>query len=200
MSMWDRGTAALATLRAAPQTGHLGRGAGLIDEHQSAGIEIGLAFEPGQPARGDVRALLLGGVRVFFKADPMAIEEPPHRAGPDRQVALFQQRLQLGECDVRRLLHLGQQERGRALDPSRPPVTASRIGRGAAPSGATHQPNGWRSTRSRRTVPPHHDVTTRLDCLNHPDAQILGKIVRHPYWPPSPASILNHIEDQMDIP
>ena len=68
MSMWDRGTAALATLRAAPQTGHLGRGAGLIDEHQSAGIEIGLAFEPGQPARGDVRALLLGGVRGFFKA------------------------------------------------------------------------------------------------------------------------------------
>ena len=65
MSMWDRGKA-LATLRAAPQTGHLGRGAGLIDEHQSAGIEIGLAFEPGQPARGDVRALLLGGVRGFF--------------------------------------------------------------------------------------------------------------------------------------
>ena len=48
--------AALATLRAAPQTGHLGRGAGLIDEHQSAGIEIGLAFEPGQPARGRGRS------------------------------------------------------------------------------------------------------------------------------------------------
>ena len=35
---------------------------------------------------------------------------------------------------------------GRALDPSRPPVSASRIGRGA-PSGATHQPNVWHSTR-----------------------------------------------------
>ena len=58
MSMWDRAN------RAAPQTGHLGRGAGLIGG--SAGIEIGLAFEPGQPARGDVRALLLGGVRGFF--------------------------------------------------------------------------------------------------------------------------------------
>ena len=53
-----------------PRHGSVGRSgdgcAGLIDEHQSAGIEIGLAFEPGQPARGDVRALLLGGVRGFF--------------------------------------------------------------------------------------------------------------------------------------
>ncbi len=64
--MWDRGAAAFATLRAAPQAGHLGRGSGLIDEHQSAGIEIGLGDEPGQPARGDVRSVLLGGVRGFF--------------------------------------------------------------------------------------------------------------------------------------
>ncbi len=66
MSVWHRGTAALATLRAAPQAGHLGRGPGLIDEHQPAGIEIGLDFEPGQPARRDVRPILLGGVRGFF--------------------------------------------------------------------------------------------------------------------------------------
>ena len=78
MSMWDRGTATLATLRAATQAGHFGRGPfaiGLeplalqwltIDEHQPAGIEIGLALEPGPAARGDVRALLLGGVRGFF--------------------------------------------------------------------------------------------------------------------------------------
>ena len=39
---------------------------GLVDEHQPAGIEIGLALEPGPAARGDVRALLLGGVRGFF--------------------------------------------------------------------------------------------------------------------------------------
>ena len=64
--MWDRGTATLATLRAATQAGHFGRGPGLVDEHQPAGIEIGLALEPGPAARGDVRALLLGGVRGFF--------------------------------------------------------------------------------------------------------------------------------------
>ena len=37
-------------------------------DHQSAGIEIGLAFEPGQPARGDVRALL-GRARFFLKLE-----------------------------------------------------------------------------------------------------------------------------------
>ncbi len=66
MSMRDRGTAALATLRAAAQAGHLGRGSGFIDEHQPAGIEIGLLDEPSQPARRDVRSVLLGGVRGFF--------------------------------------------------------------------------------------------------------------------------------------
>ena len=66
MSMRDRGTAAFTTLRAATQAGHLGRGSGLIDEHQPAGIEIGLLDKPGQPARGDVRPVLLGCVRGFF--------------------------------------------------------------------------------------------------------------------------------------
>ena len=66
MSMRDRGTAALTTFRAATQAGHLGRGSGLIDEHQPAGIEIGLPDEPGLAARRDVRSVLLGGVRGFF--------------------------------------------------------------------------------------------------------------------------------------
>ncbi len=51
---------------AAAQTRHLGRGSGLIDEHQPEGIEIGLLDEPGQPARRDVRPIPLGGVRGFF--------------------------------------------------------------------------------------------------------------------------------------
>ena len=66
MSMRDRGTAALTTLRTAAQTGHLGRGSGFVDEHQAAGIEVGLLDEPGQPTRRDVRPVLLGGVRGFF--------------------------------------------------------------------------------------------------------------------------------------
>ena len=66
MAMRDRGAAAFATLRAAPQAGHLGRGPGLIDEHQPAGIEIGLALEPGPATRRDVGSVLLGGVSGFF--------------------------------------------------------------------------------------------------------------------------------------
>ena len=156
--MWDRGTAALATLRAAPQTGHLGRGAGLIDEHQSAGIEIGLAFEPSPACAATSGRSCSAACAVFFKADPMAIEEPPHRAGPDRQVALFQQRLQLGECGGVSSTLASKNAAG----PRSVPTAGHRLSDRArcGPSGATHQPNGWRSTRSRRTVPPHHDVTT----------------------------------------
>jgi hypothetical protein len=45
---------------------HLGGGAGLIDEHQSLGIEVQLAIEPGLAALQDVWPVLLGGVRRLF--------------------------------------------------------------------------------------------------------------------------------------
>ena len=130
--------------------------------------------------------------RFFLKLIPWRSKNRHTVPVPTDRIALFQQRLQLGTSrDVRRLLHLGQQERGRALDPF--PTAGHRLSDRArcGPSGATHQPNGWRSTRSRRfrAAAPRSRDDTRLDCLNHPDAQILGKIVRHPYWPPSPASI-----------
>ena len=130
---WDRGTATLATLRAATQAGHFGRGPGLVDEHQPAGIEIGLALEPGPAARGDVRALLLGGVRGFFLKLMMAIEEPPHRAGPDRQVALFQPATATPRGVMSGVSStLASKNSAAPSLPSRPPVSASRIGRGAA--------------------------------------------------------------------
>jgi hypothetical protein len=66
MAVGNRGTTPLAALRAATQTGHLGRGPGLIDEYQLGGVEIGLALEPGLAPPRDVRAILLGGVRGFF--------------------------------------------------------------------------------------------------------------------------------------
>ncbi len=61
-----RGAAAHPALGAAPQAGHLGRGAGLIDEDELLGIKIGLGVEPGLAAGDDIRPLLLGGVRGFF--------------------------------------------------------------------------------------------------------------------------------------
>jgi hypothetical protein len=57
---------ALATRGTTPQSGHLGTGAGFIDEHQAQGIEIRLAVKPGCASRGDIRPILFGGVRGFF--------------------------------------------------------------------------------------------------------------------------------------
>jgi hypothetical protein len=66
VSVRNRGAASGAAWRTAIAPGHLGRGAGLIDEDQSLGIEIGLRLEPGLPSTRDVRPLLLAGVRGFF--------------------------------------------------------------------------------------------------------------------------------------
>ncbi len=66
MTVGDGGSTALAALGSAPQAGHLGRGAGLVDEDQLLGIKIGLGVAPGMAASDDIRPLLLGGVRGFF--------------------------------------------------------------------------------------------------------------------------------------
>ena len=66
MPMRDRGATAFAAPGAATQARHLGRGPGLVDEDQPAGVQIGLALEPGPAPRRDVRPILLGGVRGFF--------------------------------------------------------------------------------------------------------------------------------------
>ena len=66
MAVGDGGPAAHPALGPAPQAGHLGRGAGLVDEDQLLGIEIGLGVEPGLAAEDHIRPLLLGGVRGFF--------------------------------------------------------------------------------------------------------------------------------------
>ena len=66
MAVGDGGPATLAAPGPAPQAGHLGRSAGLVDKDQAGGIETGLGVEPGLAADGDVRPLLLGGVRGFF--------------------------------------------------------------------------------------------------------------------------------------
>ncbi len=66
MAVGDGGPATLTALGSAPQTGHLGRSAGLVDEDELFGIKIGLGVEPGLAAEGDIRPLLFGGVRRFF--------------------------------------------------------------------------------------------------------------------------------------
>ena len=66
MAMREGGPAALAAPGPSSQTSHFGRCPGFVDKDQAGGVEIGLALEPCQPAQGDVRPLLLGGVSGFF--------------------------------------------------------------------------------------------------------------------------------------
>ena len=56
----------LAAGRAAVTAGHLGGGAGLVDEDQSLGIEIELGVEPGLTTAQDVRTALLGRMPGLF--------------------------------------------------------------------------------------------------------------------------------------
>lgn len=69
MPVRDRGAAAGAMHRAAIAPGHLGRGAGLVDEHQPFGVEIGRLGDRRERAkRAIIRAELeaiLASVRLF---------------------------------------------------------------------------------------------------------------------------------------
>ena len=66
MAVGNSGPAAFPPLGSASQAGHLGRGAGLVDEDELLGIELRLGLEPSLAADDDIRPLLLGGVRGFF--------------------------------------------------------------------------------------------------------------------------------------
>jgi len=66
MTVRDARPASFPPGGAATQAGHLGRGAGLVDEDQLLRIEVGLAVEPGLAPDKNVRALLFGGVRRLY--------------------------------------------------------------------------------------------------------------------------------------
>ena len=55
-----------AAARASAPAGHVGGGAGLVDEHQPARIKPRLEAFPQQPRGRYVGALLRGGVHGFF--------------------------------------------------------------------------------------------------------------------------------------
>lgn len=48
--------------------GHVGRSPGLVDEHESLGIKVGLAIEPVMPLAQDVGAVLLDRMASLFCA------------------------------------------------------------------------------------------------------------------------------------
>jgi hypothetical protein len=62
----DRAQAARTAQRPPAQPGHLGRGAGLVDEDETLRVKLCLSGAPSLSLRGDVRPVLLAGVRGFF--------------------------------------------------------------------------------------------------------------------------------------
>jgi len=66
MAVRDFRNQALPAAAAASEPGHVGAGAGLVDEHQMLGIKLRLAVFPGGASRGHVGAVLLAGVQAFF--------------------------------------------------------------------------------------------------------------------------------------
>ena len=66
MAMGNPCAQALAPGAASAQTGHLGREAGLIDEHQPGRVEIELPLKPRLTRGADIDPVLLGRVSGFF--------------------------------------------------------------------------------------------------------------------------------------
>jgi hypothetical protein len=66
MSMWNANPQALPSHATPIQACHLGRGAGLVDEHQPFWVEIQLPVKPGLPRGPDVGPVALAGVSGFL--------------------------------------------------------------------------------------------------------------------------------------
>ena len=66
MRVRHSGPEALTLRGSAAEPGHLGAGAGLVDEHEPRGVKIGLAVEPSLTLLQDVGTILLRGVRGLF--------------------------------------------------------------------------------------------------------------------------------------
>ena len=66
MAVRNADAQALAAAAAAVGSGHVGGRPGLVDEHETLGVEIELAFEPRLAALQDVRPILFAGARSLF--------------------------------------------------------------------------------------------------------------------------------------
>ena len=125
--------AAMPARRPARASCHLGGSPCLIDEDELLRLEVGLCLDPCAPSSQHVSALLLAGVRRFFKGDPAAVEEAPRGAlGDPQTVLVFQMGGDLRQHHVRGLVHQCQNHLGPCLDPLRAPVAALRSGAPAA--------------------------------------------------------------------
>jgi hypothetical protein len=74
-----------AARRASVEPGHLGIGAGLVDENELVGIDERLRGVPDAAPGGDIRTVLLGGAQCLFLTDS------PRRSTADHIAPLLNQ-------------------------------------------------------------------------------------------------------------
>ena len=126
---------------------------------------------------------------VFFEADAAAVEEAPKAADPDRNAALSQPRLQLGQGHVRGPLDLTKQKARLGLNAMRATVAALRSGSDVTPLPPGANPTdrtGNANTEARSCLATRGSA---LDGLHNTHAKIRGKAPTHVCWPPlQPAS------------
>jgi hypothetical protein len=63
-----------------PSRGHIGRGGGLVEKHQSGWVKHTLLSHLAPACARHVRPLLLRRPQTFFDADLVVLKEVPHRA------------------------------------------------------------------------------------------------------------------------
>jgi hypothetical protein len=79
----------------------LGLGPSFIDEDEAGRINLSLMPFPACPSARDVGPVLLGWQQRFFEAEALALEEPPDRANPDRNVAIREPLLDFAQSQIR---------------------------------------------------------------------------------------------------
>jgi hypothetical protein len=84
---------ALSPWPPAMSANHVGLGPGIVDKDETASLTV-------SPACPSASGLSCADGSIFFEADPLAGEESPDRADPDRNVAIGKLVLSFGQCQI----------------------------------------------------------------------------------------------------
>src|SRR5882757_7794163 len=105
MTVWHLRDQALTFGATTMQSRHVGLRPGFVDEDQPAGADLVLVLLPLSPPPRHIGAILLAGVRAFFKAEANVVNEMPDTVVTDLNAALVQFRQQFAAGDIRLLFN-----------------------------------------------------------------------------------------------
>jgi hypothetical protein len=151
-------------------------GSCFVNENEFRRIEIELPGEPFPPPTLHVRALLLLGMRRFFKDDLVTIEETPQHGNRKALAAVGDQPfLDLEHRDVRRASDQAQEIVAMRLDPTGAAISPARsrrnFARGVEPPHPAHRARYAHFEARSRPIARHSAQDHRL---NHALAKIVG--------------------------